>query len=78
MRREKEGVNHHAAATTARLILQKREGKKTASFLFKTKYQNWGLTGNFDPSFTGKPARPAFYSSSSPPRPAAWRVHLGS
>ena len=67
MRREKEGVNHHAAATTARLILQKREGKKIASFLFKTKYQIWGLTGKFDPSLTGKQASPAFYSSSGSP-----------
>ena len=35
MRREKEGVNHHAAVTTARLILQKREGKKMPHFFLR-------------------------------------------
>ena len=35
-----------------RLIPQKGRGKKTASFLFRTKYQIWGLTGNFDRSHT--------------------------
>ena len=33
-----------------RLIPQKGRGKKTASFLVRTKYQICRLTGNFDPS----------------------------
>ena len=39
-----------------RLIPQKGRGKKTASFLVRTKYQICRLTGNFDPSKpTAKP-----------------------